>query len=254
MKTLQDEAGSVLLRPEGRGLALTEAGLEIYRRAKEFIQHEERLFKLDKNPLSPTLRIAALGVFLIPLTAALKQNPLDAFAVTLLNLAPGIMEHNLANRQLDFGITNAPVPMECMEIMETGQYLSGCYHVRGTFEDQKLADIPFVVPAHGLLSNPLGITALDGWPENHYPRNKKYLVDSFLTAITLTLQGICAIYIPDFIAGQINASRNADSRLVEYPISKKQKISQRIFLLKHKEQDTGFTGELLGQIIRKMID
>jgi DNA-binding transcriptional LysR family regulator len=253
MKLLQEEAGCVLLQPAGRGLELTEAGRVIYQRAKEFIQHEERLFALDKKPVQTTIRIGALGIFLLPLAAGLKEFPLNFPTVALMNFAPGNMEQSIANRQLDFGITNAPCPEENLDIIELGKYQSGCYHLRGTFEGQKLSNIPFVVPDHGLLSNPLGVTALDGWPENYYPREKKFLVNLFLTAIELALQGVCAIYIPDFVASQINASRSNDNQLVEYPLSKEFKISHRAFLMKHKEQGTGLGCDLLCHMLRKVI-
>lgn len=253
MKLLQEEAGCVLLRPAGRGLALTEAGLEIYRRAKEFIQQEERLFELNKSPVPSTLRIGALEIFLLPLGAALKHHLLESSTLALLDFDPGNMEQSIANHQLDFGITHVPFPMERVEIIEIGQYRSGCYHLRGAFEGQNLTSIPFVAPECGFSSNPLGIKELDGWPENFYPRNKKYLVNLLSTAIQITLQGLCAIYIPDFLAYQINKSHDTVNMLVEYPLTKKQKILQRVFLLKNKENENTVICEHLCQVLRKII-
>src|SRR5579872_4865295 len=67
MKLLQEELGLILLRPSGRGLALTEQGLLIYQRAKEFLEQEERLFKIETSPLQSTIRIGAVEIFLLSL-------------------------------------------------------------------------------------------------------------------------------------------------------------------------------------------
>jgi len=253
MKLLQEEAGCVLLQAAGRGLSLTETGVEIYHRAKQFILQEAHLFALDKKPLSPISRIGIPGIFLLPFCATLKQHPLSASTLAVLNVEPGSIEQSIVNKQLDLGITNAPFPMEQVDIMEIGQYRSGCYHLQGTFAGQALADIPFVAPVHGLASNSLGITELDGWPEHLYPRNKKFRVDRLLTAVELTLQGVCAIYIPDFLARHINASRHADNQLVEYPLSKRQKIVHRVFILKHKEQSNELLYEQLSAQVKEII-
>ena len=133
------------------------------------------------------------------------------------------MEQLIVNRQLDFGITYVPFPMENLEIIEIGKYQLGCYYLKGAFTNIDIAEIPFVVPAQGLSSNPLEIRERDGWMESIYPRNKKYHVNLLSTAIELTLQGLAAIYIPDFVASKINASCKSKDVLIEHPLPKNQK-------------------------------
>jgi len=253
MKLLQEELGLVLLRPSGRGLALTEQGTLIYQRAKEFLEQEDRLFKIEKNTFSSTLRIGTVEIFLLSMGEQLKHHPFENRAITLLDLDPGNMEQLIANRQLDFGVTYVPFPMENIEITEIGTYRLGCYHLKGAFEGQKISEIPFVVPAQGLSSNPLEIRERDGWLESIYPRNKKYSANLLSTAIELTLQGLCAIYIPDFVAKGINASRKLKEFLVEYPLPKNQKNIQRVFLLKHKDQAEDATFKQLSRMIKEAI-
>lgn len=236
MKLLQEELGLVLLRPSGRGLALTEAGLLIYRRSKEFLAQEEQLFKIEKTTLRSSISIGAVEIFLMVIGGQLKSHPLENKIITLLNLDPGNIEHLIASRQLDFGITYAPYPMERVEIIEIGKYQLGCYCLKGLFEGKKISEIPFVVPAVGLSSNLLQIKERDGWPESIYPRDKRYSVNLLSIAIELTLQGHCAIYIPDFVAQKVNASRKSKESLIHYPLQKNEKETQRVFLLKHKEQ------------------
>lgn len=236
MKLLQEELGLALLRPSGRGLALTREGLLIYQRAKEFLEHEERLFKIENNTQQSTLRIGAVEIFLLSIGEQLKCHSFENSKITLLDLDPGNIEKSIANKQLDFGLTYAPFPMENVEITEIGKYHLGCYHLKGTFEGLKISEIPFVTPAVGLSSNPLEIKERDGWLESIYPRDKKYSVNLLSTAIELTLQGICAIYIPDFVARKINTSRRSKDFLIEHPLPKNHKNIQRAFLLRHKDQ------------------
>lgn len=253
MKILQEELGLVLLRPSGRGLALTDDGMLIYRRAKEFLEQEERLFKIEKNMLRSTLRVGAVEVFLLSMVNQLKHPAFENNAITLLDLDPGKIEQLVANRQLDFGITYVPLPMENVEITEIGTYRLGCYHLNGLFDGLKISDIPFVAPAVGLSSNPLGIKERDGWLESIYPRNTKYSVNLLSTAIDLTLQGLCAIYIPDFVAQKINAARRTKEFLIEHPLPRNQKNIQSAFLLRHKDRSEDATFKQLHRMVKEAI-
>lgn len=253
MKLLQEELGLVLLRPSGRGLALTDEGMLIYRRAKEFLEQEERLFKITKEALPKTLKIGTVEIFLFSLGEQLKRHPFENKSITLLDLDPGNIEQLIANRQLDFGITYVPFPMENIEITEIGKYRLGCYHLKDAFDNLPISEIPFVVPAQGLSSNPLEIKERDGWLESIYPRVKKYSVNLLSTAIELTLQGLCAIYIPDFIAHKINATRNSKNSLIEVPLPKNQKNIQRVFLLRHKDQAEDATYKQLYRMVKEII-
>jgi DNA-binding transcriptional LysR family regulator len=63
-----------------------------------------------------------------------------------------------------------------------------------------ISDIPFAVPAQGLSSNPLGIKERDGWLESITPRNRQFVVNLLSVGLELTRQGLCAIFIPKFVA------------------------------------------------------
>ncbi|MHB1946989.1 MAG: LysR family transcriptional regulator [Gammaproteobacteria bacterium] len=188
MKHLQAEIGVSLLRPSGRGITPTEHGLEIYQRAKDFLEQENRLFKLNKNTAPSAIKIGAVEIFLLCMGEQFKQHSFENKLITLLDLDPGNMEQMIANRQLDYGITYAPFPMEQVEIIEIGKYRLGCYYLKNRFEGHPISEIPFVVPSQTLPINPLGIKERDGWIDSLYPRNKKFSVNLLSTAIELTLQ------------------------------------------------------------------
>lgn len=253
MKLLQEELGLVLLRAAGRGLALTEEGLLIYHRAKDFLEQESRLFKIEKNEQVLTLRIGTVEIFLSSMGEQLKHPLFKNNSIALLDLDPGDMEQLIANHQLDFAVTYVPFPMKNVEIIEVGKYRLGCYHLQNTFYGQNIAEIPFVVPARGLSSNPLQIKERDGWLESIYPRHKKYSVNLLSTAIELTLQGLCAIYIPDFVAKKINLSRKSKNILVEYPLKKNHKNMQSAFLMRHKDRPVDAAFKQLYRMIKETI-
>jgi DNA-binding transcriptional LysR family regulator len=133
MKLLQDEIGISLLRSSGRGIAPTENGLLIYRRAKEFLEHEHQLFKLEKCTRRSQLKIGSVEIFLLSISEQFQQYSLADDRITLLDLDPGNMEQLIAAHQLDYGITYAPFPIENVEIIEIGKYRLGCYSLHGVF-------------------------------------------------------------------------------------------------------------------------
>lgn len=253
MKFLQDEVGFSLLRPAGRGITPTEQGIQVYQRAKEFLEQENNLFKFDKNPLSSTIKIGSVEIFLLSISEQFKQHLSDNNLISLLDLNPGHMEQMIERRQLDYGITYAPFPTEHVEIIEVGKYRLGCYFLKNLFEGKNISEIPFVAPSQVISNNPLGIKERDGWIDSLYPRHKKYSVNLLSTAIELTLQGLCAIYIPDFLAHKINTTRKNKEILVEYPLSKNQRNIQRAFLLRHKDQKETATFKQLFKMVKETI-
>ena len=229
MKLLQEEIGCQLLRPAGRGLALTEDGMRIYQNAKQFLVYEEQLFSAKPQVSQRTLKIGTVEVFLLAQCGQLTHPHLANYHLTLLDLNPGQIEQLVASRQLDYGITYAPYPMDSVEITKIGHYQLGCYSLRGCFEEMSISEIPFAVPAQGLTNHPLGIKERDGWLESMTPRNIKYSVNLLSTGLELTRQGLCAIYIPRFVA------RNY-SDLVEIDIPQAQKSTQHAYLIRHKDR------------------
>ncbi|VVC75424.1 HTH-type transcriptional regulator BenM [Aquicella siphonis] len=246
MKLLQEELGFSLLRPAGRGLALTEDGVRIYQNAKQFLALEEQLFSATPRVQQKSVRIGTVEVFLLAQCRRLKQSQLDNYNFTLLDLNPGQIEQLIADRQLDYGVTYAPYPMDGVEITEIGKYQLGCYCLKGCFKGMDISDIPFAVPAQGISNNPLGIKERDGWLESVTPRNRKYSVNLLSTGLELVRQGLCAIFIPKFVA------RNYPD-LVELAIPKVQQAKQRAFLIKHKDHPQDSLFKMLKKTITSIV-
>jgi DNA-binding transcriptional LysR family regulator len=122
MKLLQEELNCTLLRPAGRGLALTDDGIRTYQQAKEFLAQEELLFKSEPLTQQKSLKIGTVEIFLLPICQQLKTESLTNTPMTLLDLNPGQIEQLVESRELDYGITYAPHPMENVEIIEIEKY------------------------------------------------------------------------------------------------------------------------------------
>ena len=163
------------------------------------------------------------------------------------------MEHMLLNAQLDFGISYAPYPHPRLDIMEITPIRLGCYYLKNTFEKIPLPDTPFVVPAQNLLNNPLGIQERDGWLESLLPRYKKYSVNRLSMALPLTLEGLCAIHIPDFIAAQINAKCKNQLKLIERALPKMGKVKQTVYLLSLKNHPDQAQVKQLMRLVKNAI-
>lgn len=251
MKLLQEELGCVLLQPSGRGLTLTEEGKRIYQNAKELLAKEEELFGKKGKPEERPVRIGTVEIFLKPLCEHLHTLNINAHSFSMLDLNPGQIEQLINDSQLDYGITYAPYPMEHITISEIASYQLGCYHLQNHFSAMDIRDIPFAVPAYGLSNNPLGIKERDGWIESATPRKKKFYVNLLSTGIELTLQGLCAIFIPKFLAHRINQNLRAGNPLIEHPLPDTQKNAQRVFLIKRKHQPDDPLYHALTQIISR---
>jgi DNA-binding transcriptional LysR family regulator len=235
MKLLQEELQAVLMQPAGRGLTLTQEGVIAYQRAKALLLQEDKLFSALKPCVEPiSYKIGTVEIFIHPLIKELGSAPFKDLKITLLDLEPGNIEMLIADHQLDVGITYAPYPHPDIDIMELGSYRLGCYYANPAFDNVTFAELPFAAPAQGPLNNPLKIRDRDGWAESLYPRNIKYEVNLLSTAIELTMQGYCAIHIPDFVARKINASERRPQSLIEHPFSKDKTSQQRLFILKRR--------------------
>lgn len=242
-----------LLRPSGRGLTLTEDGMRIYQNAKSFLEAEHELFSAKPESRHQSLKLGTVEIFLQGICSNIDVMQTEKQSISILDLNPGIIEQMIANRELDYGITYTPFPMNAIELIEIGNYQLGCYYLNRQFNSMNISDIPFVVPSSGLEINPLDIKERDGWIESIAPRNKKYKVNLLSTGIELMLQGKCAIYIPKFVAGNINKSLSTKNQLFEKPIPKELKNFQSAYLIKHKDKPEDNRLQKLKKLIKSII-
>jgi DNA-binding transcriptional LysR family regulator len=130
------------------------------------------------------------------------------------DLVPGKLEESLLLDRIDLGITYEPIPRPGIEYVKVTQIEMGAYVRRGEFPGKDLLSIPFVIPADPLEGAPSGVKGSDGWAGGErYRRRVRYRVDSLSTGLELVRQGLCAIFMPRFVAPLFNQSAPAAQRL-----------------------------------------
>jgi DNA-binding transcriptional LysR family regulator len=256
IKTLARDLDVELIAPQGRGISITADGLAAYRKAKELLELEARLFKThrDAPKPQPALRIGAVEVFLLAITAGLRRTPFAEDPISLLDLEPNAMANEIAHGRLDYAITYALFPTERAEETEVGRYTMGCYRLHGAFEGLPWNELPFAVPATGLDRNPLGVKERDGWQEALFPRRKRFAVNLLSTGLDLTARGLCAIYIPHFVAKLHNESSRPEKRLVPHALPRElEPTTHRVFVLRASNAPEGPTFKRLCAMLRAII-
>lgn len=255
IKALQRELDVVLVAPQGRGISITAEGQATYRKAKELLEVEARLFTGTTHAgAHPALRIGSVEVFLVAIAAGLQRTPFVEEPISLLDMEPAAMALEIAQGRLDYAVTYAPFPSERAEESEVGRYTMGCYRLKGAFEGMPWSELPFAVPATGLTSNPLGIKERDGWNEEKLPRRKRFAVNLLSTALDLTTRGLCAVYIPHFVARISNESSRPDKRLVPHPLPRELRpTTHRVFVLRASNAPEGATFKRLCAMLRALV-
>ncbi|MES2856866.1 MAG: substrate-binding domain-containing protein, partial [Bdellovibrionota bacterium] len=187
-------------------------GRRVYENAREVLMRVEALMSKEAST-SETFRIGALEVFCgaVFTKAIVKEKPEMRFDI--LELSPGQIETALIENRIDLGFTYLPVTVEGVEHLNVAKFKFAVYTKRGSFKEIPLSEMPFVAPAAAAPMNPMGIKERDVWPDGLFPRKKKYLVNLLSTAINLAQNGMCAIYIPEFLAEHTNQMSHSSLEL-----------------------------------------
>jgi DNA-binding transcriptional LysR family regulator len=252
MKVLQEELRSVLFHPRGRGLAVTPAGRKTYEHAKTLLASAEQLLSGELLQQEPVLRIGMVEIFLHGFVRVLRARSLGGAPLQLMDVEPGEMERRILSRDLDFGVTYAPSANDELDVLELGRYHLGCFHLRGPLERLALTELPFAVPASMLSSNALGIKDRDGWLQGLLPRTETFRVNLLSVALDLALQGLCAVYIPRFVAHGLNQTLGSE-KLVERALPNEARQSRRAFVLKRQEHPEDAQFKRFCSLVRQML-
>lgn len=237
LKTLEIELGQRLFTPLGRGLTHTEEARRIYEKSKNILEQTSSLFDIEHEAIGLKIKIGTFEVFstyfLQLLKEAFTENEMELHEIT-----HGKLEKAVATGIVDFGITYEPIPHGGVEFLKISQIKMAPFVKQGAFKNQALLDIPFAVPLQPLVGAPSGVKGLDGWPENLFPRHRKYQVDMLESAIELCRQGECAIFIPEFMAKLHNNVVLKEFKLEKrlYPGKMKQ-VKRTVYLIKRSNSE-----------------
>ena len=218
MRQLEHEVGRSLFTREGRALRLTEDGQRLYNVSGSLVEQHARILRdLDTSQSSSirTLRLVTFEVFSTYFLGPLLRTGLSDRPCQVLELAVGAIERALEDREADIGITYVPVPRRGLAFVPVGEIRFRIYVKRDSFPRANFTDLPFAVPTAKIeeaLSDVLGI---DCWPYERIPRTVKYRLTSLESALELCRQGLCAVFLPEFLVAIHNRGRARAVQLVE---------------------------------------
>lgn len=232
MKLLEQELQKRLFLPNGRGISISDAGTEVYKNALPILRDIGRLLQPhSKNQPRSLIRIGALEIFTVHLLGALAANKLADLPIEFHEMDPGTLETALRQRRIDFGLTFVPVPQDGLEHIEIARTKMKIYVQQNSFTDVRVQDLPFVVPMSLLGENPLGVKERDGWNDSIFQRKILYRTNLLSTALDLTRRGLCAVYIPEFVAHLHNRSSDQKGRLEPRSLTSTHSKSERTLYL-----------------------
>jgi DNA-binding transcriptional LysR family regulator len=252
MKTLQDELGVTLFYPSGRGVVISDEGTRFYERSKRFLDEYALLVGQNDVNQSQTVRIGSFEVFTSHFIGPLLKNYLPQMPAEIHDLIPGRLEEALLLKKVDIGITYEPIPRQGIEYVKVASLTMGAFAAHGCFDNEELANIPFIVPVLPLEGAPSGVKGLDAWPDEKIPRKILYRVDLLATGLELTRQGLAAIFIPHFVARLHNNHVIPSHRLHQLKLPRAlTNVKREVFIVKRES-----TGEdkTIRQIARALRD
>ncbi|MBC7395818.1 MAG: LysR family transcriptional regulator [Bdellovibrionales bacterium] len=253
LKVLEEELGIPLFVPSGRGIVVTDPGRELYERSARFFSELKHLLGQDKPTAQDLIRLGSFEVFTTFFIGRLLKDYLPKTQVEIHELVPGKLEEALLLNRIDLGITYEPVPRPKIEYVKIGRVNMAAFATKDTFAGHDLAQIPFAVPVNPLEGAPSGVKGLDAWPEQKYRRNAAYRVDLMATGLELTRQGLCAIFIPEFVAKLHNESAPARFHLHALPLPKAMaQVHRDIYLLQRESSIESRTTKKVAQALREV--
>ena len=215
MRALENEIGTRLFIPSGRKIEITADGRRIARLADAVIQSSDRLLASAQDANQPQLKIATFEVFSTHFMAqAMKQFPMDG-VWHLQELGPGRIEQAVSDGIADYGLTYAPVPHPKLDFLKIGSFRSAVFGRKELQDRYSFEDLPFVAPCTTVSGSATGITSLDGWPVNRFPRKVLFHFEMLESAFALARQGIAALYCPVFVARLQNDGLRPSHMLME---------------------------------------
>ena len=252
IKVLEDELGYRLLLPSGRGIVITDAGTRLFERCGPFFDEFQKLVGNDTSQSGDLLRLGSFEVFTCHFMGKLMGEFFLGAAMEVHELIPGRLEEALLMNKVDVGITYEPIPRKGIEYIRTATLTMMPYVRRAAFKGQNILEIPFVVPVNPLEGAPSGVKGLDGWPDNKFKRLTPYSVDLLNTGFELVRQGLCAVFIPQFVAELHNESAAPELKLEIRDLPKGMRpVKRDVFIVKRESSEESQALQKIARALRK---
>lgn len=253
IKVLEAELGYPLFLPSGRGIVVTDDGKKLYQRTGPFFSQLDHLLGKSETRSKHIVRLGSFEVFTSLFIGKLLMSSLLETEVEVHELLPGHLEEALILEKVDIGVTYEPVPRAGLEYVKITHLTMGAYTLKGAFRQQNCLSIPFVVPVTPLQSAPSGVKGIDAWPDDRFTRIIRYRVDLMNTGLELVRQGLCAIFIPQFVATLHNDSIRAELRLEARELPKGMPaVTRDVYIVKRESTQEDTTFKAMAKALRAL--
>jgi DNA-binding transcriptional LysR family regulator len=232
---------------------ISDAGKTLYERCSSFFVELDRLLGNELKKESDVVRIGSFEVFTSYFIGRLMKGYLQDFEVEIHELVPGKLEDALLLHKIDIGITYEPIPRPGIEYVRVTSLEMGAFAKAGTFSGRSILEIPFAVPVSPLEGAPSGVRGRDGWPDERFSRWAPYRMDLMTTGLELVHQGLCAIFIPKFVATLHNEDVRPDLKLAPIALPKGfGTVKRDIFIVKRESMEEDQAIRQLAKALRKI--
>jgi DNA-binding transcriptional LysR family regulator len=254
IKQLEEELGVELFVPSGRGIAITDQGRLLQRRAGRLLSEYESFVTESHRPDqgSDLLRIGSFEIFSTHFLGWAIEHYLAERNVLLRELLPAELEGALLNREIDIGITSIPVPNEALDYLKVATQELGTYGRAGRFAATPFAELPFCVPISPVSGAAMPVQGLDGWPINGPSRHVRYQFHLMETALNVAARGLGVLFCPPFVVKCYNEMVREQFQLERLPRPEGMKpVKMGIYLVKRKSTLASGDIKLLTQALRQ---
>lgn len=254
ISVLEEELGHKLIHPEGRGIGITQKGLDIYRLSTSLLEEHRRFYdrlnEPDKN--SHQLRLATFEVFSTYFISSFLKTEPD-LEILLIEKTPGAIEESILAGTADFGITYLPSPHHSLEYVEIGSFTMGIFGLK-KWENQSFEDWPFATPITELRIHSSDVDSLDLWPKKGPRRKIKYRFELLETALQTSREGLSVLHCPQFIINLQNNQIASSLQLhsLKPPSQYKVPAALKIYLVGRKGAVPALLERKLAKFIRSI--
>lgn len=229
MQKLQEELGITLFSHSGRGITITDQGLEVYKKSHPLL-NQVHLLKNIAQAKGQVIKIGAMEVFCHSFLGEILLKKFPCGPIELSELRPGEIERMLIEQKIDFGITYFPQALEGIDYKKIkSTQLKVCIKRSKTPDSDSTPEqgLKFVTPLSLTTPHFTDLYDRDGWPDLKIPRDSEFKCNRLSTALNAVLCSDFAILIPQFLLEAMS------DKLMEIPFNKKGSLLKRdIFIVK----------------------
>jgi DNA-binding transcriptional LysR family regulator len=166
------------------------------------------------RPAEESVSIASFEVFTTYVLGDVMESVSLATELRVFELPIGRIEAAVRAGEVDLGITYVPFPHPELAFHKVATIDFGIYVRAGSFRRTPFAELPFAIPSRLVSGSPVDTLGLDGWPYERVPRRVRYRLALLESGLEAARRGLCALFIPHFIARLHNRSVASAKRLV----------------------------------------